>query len=725
MKSKIYSSDYIKSSSKGRLWIPAFLILGFFMAFPVMELMKFGYWFGTENLSMEEIRKLYEELWVDGFMRTGFVVGCFGGAVYAIDSFWYLYSSRKTDFYHSLPVKRSGMFWHKAVIGILYYLVPYMIMEFLAICIGALRGFFSLKIVGMAVLMLLMHLLLYLMIYFSVVLVISVTGNLLMGALCLGGLYLYGPVLGCLLRYYRELFYDTSFGNASYGLLKVLEEYASPYLLGETFLENYSGGNYSVFLVIVLVVIGIFGILSYAAYVRHPSESAGKSIIYSWIGVVIKFMVVVPCGLGTGFIFLLIQYGDAKGGWWIFGLILGTILSHGIIEVMYQMDFRKFVSKKHHLALAGALVAVCAFTYHSDLFHFDAYIPEQKELAVLNLDFRSICWEGDIPIIKNEDGTYQAIGSWSSREVAMTKEDGVGAETWNVLNQIVAVQEKKDLKETDSRGNRKTGERYVLPVKYTLTSGREIYRQYEVTTQNLYDLKKALYEEGRLKEQNFSFLNIEPDCLENVQGSFINGEDYSLFQNDSIKYRELLDALHADLGDASTEDFLEQPLAELWLEYKLPSKIPSDKDPSAVQYSYWNGSVFVFPTFQRTLAILKETGYPMTIDEIEVDEVKITYDTEKDDDLSSVSVTYQKQEEIDALKKALVPSSLRCYWITYESGIAIEMHSDKNENLKNFYMGMRSNLVPDFVKEKKEEIGTGLGSTETEELLEAESEIPF
>ena len=38
MKSKIYSSRYMKVSSKGMMWIPAFVTIGFLLAFPVAEL---------------------------------------------------------------------------------------------------------------------------------------------------------------------------------------------------------------------------------------------------------------------------------------------------------------------------------------------------------------------------------------------------------------------------------------------------------------------------------------------------------------------------------------------------------------------------------------------------------------------------------------------------------------------------------------------------------------
>ena len=39
MKSKIYSSRYMKVTSKGLVWIPAFVTIGFLLAFPVAELL--------------------------------------------------------------------------------------------------------------------------------------------------------------------------------------------------------------------------------------------------------------------------------------------------------------------------------------------------------------------------------------------------------------------------------------------------------------------------------------------------------------------------------------------------------------------------------------------------------------------------------------------------------------------------------------------------------------
>lgn len=249
MKSKIYSSRYMKVSSKGMMWIPAFVTIGFLLAFPVAELIMLGNWFGM-GYTTREINALYANLWQDGFMITGLAVAAVAALFNGISQFWYLYSPRKIDFYHSLPVKRSRMFWHKTLQSLLYYLLPYLAMEFFSVCIGAMRGFFSLHLMKLAFLMMVFHLLLYLLLYFSVVLVICITGHLLMGALLLIAVAAYGPVLSVTLQFYEYAFYYTSSAGV-YGFIKGLREMASPVILAYTFVGKYAEENYGGILGIV------------------------------------------------------------------------------------------------------------------------------------------------------------------------------------------------------------------------------------------------------------------------------------------------------------------------------------------------------------------------------------------------------------------------------------------------------------------------------------------
>lgn len=148
MKSKIYSSRYMKVSSKGMMWIG-------FCDHWISSGISSGradhagklVWNGIYH---QEINALYANLWQDGFMITGLAVAAVAALFNGISQFWYLYSPRKIDFYHSLPVKRSRMFWHKTLQSLLYYLLPYLAMEFFSVCIGAMRGFFSLHLMKLA-----------------------------------------------------------------------------------------------------------------------------------------------------------------------------------------------------------------------------------------------------------------------------------------------------------------------------------------------------------------------------------------------------------------------------------------------------------------------------------------------------------------------------------------------------------------------------------------------
>mgnify|MGYP007054483408 CR=1 FL=1 len=68
-------------------------------------------------------------------------------------------------------------------------------------------------------------------------------------------------------------------------------------------------------------------------------------------------------------------------------MILGTILVHGILEVIYEMDFRRFFRRKVQLMILGGVVAICALTMKMDLLGYDSYFPAYDNLqgVVINV----------------------------------------------------------------------------------------------------------------------------------------------------------------------------------------------------------------------------------------------------------------------------------------------------------------------------------------------------
>ena len=718
MRSRIFSSKYLKTISKGQLWMPAFIALGFLLAFPVTGMVKLSSWSDLQYSALQN-QILYNNLWKDVFVLSGMIISSIAAFINSVNGFIYLYSGKKTDYYHGLPMKRTEMFLERVFSGLVYYLIPYIIAEFLMICIGAARGFFSLSIMGMAVKMFFLHIIIYLVIYFSIVLVISVTGNMLMGILCLGGMYLYGIVLNLILVAYGQSFWQTFFSaEYQYGRFNALLHMASPGTLILSMVSDYAEGKTGKLLAAVIILGVIFGVLAWTAYKKRPSESAGKSMVYSWISIVVRFMVVVPGGLAVGWIFYSLTTGKVRILWWIFGMILGTVIIHGLSETIYQMSFQGFFTKKLQLVIAGALVAVCALIFQKDLLHFDSYIPKQEDIASMNLNMMSFDQDYYENVQKTKDGEYKITdaNNWAEPAMAFVGKNGIGDQTYKALQDIVSSNPKGEVIDGDYT--------YYSIIKYTLKSGKEIYRKYWIGTENLSALVKGLYEEENLKEQKFGFLNLDQKYLKNIGLNDASGNGYSIFQNDSDKMKQLLEAMKKDVDAATAEDFMQAPEVKMDFAYQFPGKqdvnnmIPGNTNAN-VQYANW--IVGIYPSFKNTLAILKETGYPLTVEDLDIEKIMLNYFN--DDDGQQEDVTYEKPEEIKALKEALtiryngyVDKDSEIY-----QNIYVSVLTDKGGAVNTY--GLKTEKLPDFVKEKITELGITQSSMQVDEPVTKEETV--
>lgn len=700
MKSKIYSSRYMKVSSKGLIWIPAFVTIGFLLAFPVTELIMLGNWFGI-GYSTDQIGLLYENLWRDGFMITGLLVAGLAALFNGISQFWYLYSPRKIDFYHSLPVKRNRWFWYKTLQSLLYYILPYLVMEFFAICIGAMRGFFSLHLMKLAFLLLIFHLLLYLLFYFTVVLVIALTGHYLMGALLLTAVAAYGPVLAVLIHLYESVFYRTYSGGAA-GTL----ELTSPVTLAIAFQGSYKAGNYGKLLVLVILLTIVLGTAGYYAYVHRSSERTGQAFVYRWPGIVVRFLIVVPTGLGIGLIFYLLPTDDSRIIWWVFGMILGTLLSGGIMGVIYHMDFRKFFSGKFQFVISVAAVALLACVFYFDMTGYDRYLPAYDQIQNIKAGFEAAGMETSNNIIINQDGTVSWKTVDSNSALTNGNNLGISEEIYNCIENI----EKESSKSTGSWLGVKsvlnrwdeTGEFVALPVGYELKSGRTVHRSYWVNREYVKELLKAGYAKGTLKEERYSVLGLDDKYADEVSCTFIDGQNISLFQDNRAKKEQLIDALRQDVFEASPEILTGEPCAVLSIEYpnvpaqsQVDNMVPGKKEST----SYLSGYFYVYPEFKRTVEILKETGYPVSMKDVNITSVTIQYYMNEDHNEYSSPVVYEEAGQLEELKKVLKCYQLVQVWenkYTDQWGdLTVKINGEESMNI----WVIPENAVPEFVQE--------------------------
>ena len=706
MKSKIYSSRYMKVSSKGMVWIPAFVTIGFLLAFPVAELILLGNWFGY-GYTTEQISRLYEQMWCEQFMFTGLAVGALAALFNGISQFWYLYSPRKIDFYHSLPVKRSGMFWYKTLQSLLYYLVPYLVMEFFSVCIGAMRGFFSLHLMKLAFLMMVLHLLLYLLLYFSVVLVICLTGHILMGALLLGAVAFYGPVLSLLLQLYENTFYYT-YTVGTDTITQMIGEAGAPQMLAYSFIEKYADGNYSGTLIGILLLTVVLGASGYYTYVHRKSERTGQAFVYKWAGIVVRFLVVVPTGLGVGIVFYMLPTDSSRTAWWIFGMILGTILCNGIMGIIYHMDFRKFFANKIQFVVSGAAVAVCAAVFCFDLTGYDTYIPSYDKIENISAGFSVTGVNYSYNVQQNEDGTVLVKDTYIGN-VSDCNAIGIDPDIYSLIETIEERSYESCKKASDKEDGKTLWKVLLLdedgvqlPIRYELKSGKYICRTYSVSRENLKELLQASYGQGTLKTQQYSILQLDAKYVGEVACTFVDGQNIFLFQDNQAKKEQLVEAFRQDVEEASAEELVGEPCAALSINYAniptaetLENMMPGDEKSTCELYGYF----YVFPQFKRTIEILKETGYPVSMEDVDLKSVEVQYYMNEEKTEISSPVVYTDADQLEELKKVLRNYSLLPGWEKPGSDAweYIDVTISGQESNENW--GILDRDVPEFIKE--------------------------
>ena len=86
----------------------------------------------------------------------------------------------------------------------------------------------------------------------------------------------------------------------------------------------------------LLIAIFAGGILGMELYRKRPMEAAGKAMAFKKTMVPIRILIVLAGGMGTSMFFWTLQ---SRLRWGIFGMVAGILLTHCIIEIIYQADF--------------------------------------------------------------------------------------------------------------------------------------------------------------------------------------------------------------------------------------------------------------------------------------------------------------------------------------------------------------------------------------------------
>ena len=622
MTSKNLFFKLMRENTKQRLWTVALISLFYFFYFPVHTALNIssldpGEWARAENqaqamqLALADLGKWFMNQCSISNPVMVMLIFLFS-AVCGISGFAYLFSRKKTDFYHGIPVRRELLFLVSYVNGVLFVAVPYLINMLIAACMVYSKGAGLLSLWGM-IMGWLMHMAFYLLLYSTVIAAVMLTGNLIVS--CLGTMvfYLWAPCVFFLAEGYYATYYITYYDNYDWFVTWSSRLSPAGWYLSAVSAEAPAGMAAKAFLAAVLIT----GLALYI-YRRRPSEAAGRAMAFRISQPILKFAIVIPSALLGSLLFYSMREQDS---WALFGLICGLLVSGCVIEIIYNFDFRRLFDHKRQLALCGIVSAAILAFFRFDIGGYDSYCPSESRLQTIGIYSNTLDADVD-QYYAQPKMVYDANGkaryvNWyfcSGGEVAgqMQLEDPAPAH--EIAGRAVEnVQKERKERFSGQRWNpyeEQDGCVRELILCYRLNSGKKVYRRYTLDLLPVWDCLAAIYAQQGYKEAVYPVLTLSP---EEVAG--INYKEQSEYSHVKLANEEqkaqLLEVYQKELSALTAETRSEEsPVAALQFKTVQMQQMIDEMRRDKGDFTQFNSYQYypVYPSFTGTIALLKECG---------------------------------------------------------------------------------------------------------------------
>ena len=645
MTSKSLFFKLMKEDFKTRVWTLAISILIFFFSLIVATAMMISF-----NLYEGSAYSYKADLALN-FISYIDVKNPFFGIIFivlslvmAMSGFSYLYSKKKVDMYHSLPVKREVLYFIKIINGILIVLIPFIICEIVAsLLILANTG--EIIVITSALWSIAEWTLLFIMSYFLTVFSIMLTGNMLIGILACGFFSFYFPLISLVLKGYQSTFFDTYY-TSGFIIENVLPNMSSFMLMFNIFELKWLTR-----IIIVILASIAFLFINLFLYKKRASEAAGKSVSFNVIKLPIKAMMVIFISI----LMYLLGYEVMNDsiGWGLFGLIVSGAITHCVMEIIYNQDFKKIFAKKIELLVLIIISIFIAAAFQFDIFGYDSYIPSASQIkstAVISdlLESNSEQYYNKVEI---SDGYYDE----SFVDVDYASDSKIEADQIKKMD----IQNKDAVLELARQGIEAAkydlelyGNFDKVLISYKLKNGRIVGRVYYVDLDQSTSGLSSVYADGSYKKSSYPILSENPENIVSVDfNGIMDNDTHIVFHDDELK-KKFVETYKKELMNLDYETKLKSyPFASIrfnndFMEGALRKYAGFNytSDSTTAVNSKWEnvyanslesvGFYPIYPEFKETLALLKEM------------DVEVIYKFPAEY-VESIDVSYNDWENID------------------------------------------------------------------------------
>ena len=713
MTSKISFSKMVLNDNKRRLWLFILLSVGFLLTIVLTTAIFFGLQqskLATGDTNYWKVATDLQNLISNNhiFVAIGIVISA---VLSAFSGFGYLYKRTTLDVFHSIPLKREKLFLVQYVSGIIIFIVPFVVSYLLVLLICALNGFASGTIIGMIMQNIGYGVLHFLAYYGVAILAIMLTGKMIVGILGMLVFWGYMPMLSVLSHGLYQRFFVTHYGGEH---IPEWLAYISPVTVQSMRVMSILTGYHEqrvmwlrgIMLIIEVAIILLTFVVSIWLYRKRASEAAEQAMAFPKTMPILKVLIMAVLSLGTG-LFLDILTGSIV--WFAVGIVLGLVISQGLIAVIYTGDIRKILAGKKSFTVASLIVIAIASIFVFDLFGYDSYIPNSDKVKSVGLSISGLEHQIDYSYA----GNYAPDISDHNRQM-----ESVPA-VYELAKQGVATAGKmRAIGNSFEINKEENSEEYrQVVISYQMNNGSKVRRAYSINAMQMEPEIAKIYDEPSFKKVEYPLLSTKKENIGEVFAENVLNDEggREIFAADK---QRLIEAYQADLLELKFADIKGVgPIGAISYELRGPTpmlqvgELEPDKAVVASASSRSDGKepdypiveYPIYPACTRTLEVLEELGYKLD-GKIDISKIqKIEMERYKEDEGEYggyVGIDITDKHEIEELLEAPIYSTRNRFYqsVGTEQGVLVYFGQEGNSAF-TIFSAMEKDL-PAFVEDK-------------------------
>lgn len=554
----------------------------------------------------------------------------------AVTGFRYLHSKIEIDFYHSLPLRRRVRFYLILTNDAGVFFAVFAVVSVLKCGIVSAAGYFSARFITNTLWSLVCYGLVFLVSYLTMSLAMIMTGNTFVGILGYLVFASYVPfVIRNLYPSLAQTFFHTYCDSGAGGQFL---NYLSPVSLAKGLFIGEPGWawkNHMDYFAANIVWIVILAVLNFWLFQKRASERAGKAMAFPKANPVIRILLVIPATIYSGLFLYGISYTFFKP-WIVVGMLVGGILTHGVIECIYRFDIRGLWSYKRQMLLCMAVSFAIVGFFWLDVSGFDKFLPKQEELSSILIDNPGVA----------DDSSY-----WGKERTGVTGD--TMKEAYEVIEKIVAQNDENIRLNNDSSANGSANlSNYII--RYRMKNGKEKKRQYLLSEKYVDELMEKVFRSEEYKRDTYSLYSADWSNVTQVAVSYP-----VMYQELDITEEQRAELFRTYLEEHSRLDYetvkKSIPFGQLTVTYSGAFNRENGLFAAQFYDTETTDYYYLYPSFKKTVRYLREElGVELntSMEDFEITQLEITsYDDESED---ASSFTIEDKKFIDSVKEKLV-----------------------------------------------------------------------